>query len=148
MEKRYKSKIVVDLLLERTNKDTNKKEILLMLRQNTGYLDNHYDLPGGHIEPNEDIFGAMIREAKEELGIIIKREDMKIIHIYHQYKKDKLKFVFQVKKYTNPIKNTEPEKCQELKWVEIQKLPNNIIPILKKEITNIKNDIFYQSDNP
>lgn len=148
MEERYKSKIVVDLLLERTNKDTNKKEILLMLRQNTGYLDNRYDLPGGHVEPNEDIFGAMIREAKEELGIIIKREDMKIIHIYHQYKKDKLKFVFQVKKYTNLIRNAEPEKCQELKWVEIQNLPHDTIPIIKEEITNIKNDIFYQSDNP
>ena len=26
------------------------------------YLGNQYDLPGGHLEANEDIFGAMIRD--------------------------------------------------------------------------------------
>ena len=38
MEERYKSKIVVDLLLKRKN-ENGKEEILLLLRENTGYLD-------------------------------------------------------------------------------------------------------------
>ena len=147
MEDRYKSKIVVDLLLERINKNTSKTEILLMLRQNTGHLDNYYDLPGGHIERNEDIFDAMIREAKEEIGINIKKEDMCIIHIYHHYKKDMLKFVFKVNKYTNKIINGEKEKCRELGWYEIQNLPNNIIPAIKDEIQNIIKGVYYNSDN-
>ena len=43
MEERFKSKIVVDLLLVRKNKD-NTDEILLSLRKNTGYHDGEYEL--------------------------------------------------------------------------------------------------------
>lgn len=146
MEDRYKSKIVVDLLLERINEWTGKKEILLLLRQNTGHADGMYDLPGGHLEANEDLFDSMIREAKEEIGIDIVREDMKIIHIYHHYIKDMLKFVFSVSTYSNEIKNEEPDKCKELKWFEIDRLPENIIPKIKEEILDIKKGVYYSKD--
>lgn len=98
MEERYKSKIVVDLLLKRKN-ENGKEEILLLLRENTGYLDGYYDLPGGHVDENEDLFAAMIREAKEEIGIDIFREDMKIIHIYHHFRNGMLKFGFSANRY-------------------------------------------------
>ena len=39
MEERYKSMIVVDLMLTRINEKTGKKEVLLALRKNTGYND-------------------------------------------------------------------------------------------------------------
>lgn len=57
----------------------------------------------GHLEPGGDIFDAMIREAKEEIGINIKRENMQIVHIYHHFNKDKLKFVFEVTSYSGEI---------------------------------------------
>ena len=146
MEERYKSKIVVDLLLERQNPETNKKEILLSLRQNTGYADGLYDLPGGHLDPNEDIFDAMIREAKEEIGIDIERNDLKIVHINHRFKKGMLKFVFKVDKYKNDVTNGEPDKCKELRWVEIDNLPENIIEHIKKEIILTYDGIDYSKD--
>lgn len=142
MGERYKSKIVVDLLLKRKN-ENNKNEILLLLRQNTGHLDGYYDLPGGHVDENEDLFFAMMREAKEEIGIDIFREDMKIVHIYHHFKDDMLKFVFTVNKYEGNLVNNEPEKCKELKWFEIENLPENIISKIREEILNVENDVFY-----
>lgn len=142
MEERYKSKIVVDLLLKRKN-ENNKEEILLSLRKNTGYRDGYYDLPGGHVDENEDLFSAMIREAKEEIGIDIFREDMKMVHIYHRFRKGVLKFVFSVNKYEGSLINNEPEKCKELKWFEIENLPENIISKIREEILNVDNGVFY-----
>ena len=143
MEERHVSKIVVDLLLERKNENTGKKEILMML---ASYLGNMYDLPGGHLESNEDLFDAMIREAKEELGIEIEKEDMQIIHIYHHYEKDLLKFVFKVKKFKNKIQNLEPEKCKELKWIEIENLPDNTLSGIRRELEYIKEKKSYSCD--
>lgn len=146
MEERYKSKIVVDLLVERMNETTEKKEILLMLRQNTGHADGMYDLPGGHLDPNEDIFNAMIREANEEIGIDINRKNMQICHIYHHFEKDMLKFVFKVSSYNGEITNNEPDKCAELKWFSIEELPSNIIEKIRLEIIDVYNNKFYNCD--
>ena len=143
MSERHVSRIVVDLLLERRNFITGKTEIVMML---AGYLDNQYDLPGGHLEPGEDLFDAMIREAKEEIGITIKREDMQIVHIYHHFSKDVLKFVFKVTNYSGEIQNLEPEKCKEIKWIDINNLPENTIKGIKNEIINIYNNIYYSKD--
>lgn len=146
MEERYKSKLIVDLLLQRENIN-GKIEILLSLRQNTKHHDGEYDLPGGHVEANEDIFEAMIREAKEEIGIDIQREDLSIIHIYHNFQKNSLKFVFKVSTYKNEVKNCEENVCKELRWFDINNLPNNIIPGIRIEIENIKNNILFNSDS-
>ena len=42
MKKKYYSRLAVSLVLTRVN-DRGEKEILLQLRQNTGYMDNMYD---------------------------------------------------------------------------------------------------------
>lgn len=143
MSERHVSRIVVDLLLERRNSTTGKTEILMMLAE---YLDNQYDLPGGHLESGEDLYDAMIREAKEELGIEIEREDMQMVHIYHHFEKDMLKFVFKVKIFKNEIQNLEPEKCKELKWVDIENLPDNTISGIRRELEYIKSKKHYSCD--
>ena len=143
MSERHVSRIVVDLLLERRNSTTGKTEILMMLAE---YLDNQYDLPGGHLESGEDLYDAMIREAKEELGIEIEREDMQMVHIYHHFEKDMLKFVFKVKIFKNEIQNLEPEKCKELKWVDIENLPVNTISGIRRELEYIKSKKHYSCD--
>ena len=143
MSERHVSRIVVDLLLERRNSTTGKTEILMMLAE---YLDNQYDLPGGHLEPGEDLYEAMIREANEEIGITIERENMQIVHIYHHFSKDVLKFVFKVTNYSGELKNLEPEKCKEIRWVDINNLPENTIKGIKNELIYIYNDVYYSKD--
>ena len=50
MSEKYYSRLAVNLVLTRVN-ENGEKEILLQLRQNTGYMDNMYDFAcSGHVE--------------------------------------------------------------------------------------------------
>ena len=146
MEERYLSRIGVDIFLERKNEISGRKQILMLKRAGTGYCDGYFDLPGGHLEANEDIFDGMIREAKEEIGITIKREDMEILHIYHRYKGGMLKFVFKTYKYEDIPINNELDKCEKIEWIDFENLPENIVPSIKIELDNIKNGVYYSKE--
>lgn len=147
MEERYRSMIVVDLMLIRDNKENGKKEILLALRKNTRYNDGEYELPGGHVDEGEDLMNAMIREAEEELKIKLKIEDLHIKHILHHYKGNRLKFIISADKYEGNLKIGEPEKCEKLEWFDIKKLPENTEKRTKKVIREIENNIFYDNSD-
>lgn len=56
-------------------------KIFMMKRQNAGYEDGNWGLMSGHIEPNELLAGAVRREAKEEIGIDVETEDLKLVHV-------------------------------------------------------------------
>ena len=132
---RFKSIVCVDLLLKRKIKD--EEYILLMKRQNTGQDDNCYELPGGHLEQGEDLYDAMIREAKEELKIDLKREDLNLIHLLHHYNGERLNFIFEVEKEDLNPQIGEKDKCSELIWVKINNLPKDTTDKVKRIITNI-----------
>ena len=138
---RFKSVVCADLLIKRVI--NNETYILLMKRQNTGYNDGEYELPGGHLEANEDLYDAMIREAKEELLIDLNREDIKIIHLLHHYNGERLNFIFEVDGTNINPEIGEKDKCSELVWVKIDELPNETTDKVKQMINNIINNIFY-----
>lgn len=50
--------------------------VLLSQRFNTGFRDGDYSLAAGHIEQDETATDAMIREAKEEIGVVLERENL------------------------------------------------------------------------
>ena len=49
----------------------DKEEILLQRRQGTKLWPGFLALPAGHIDETENAYDALVREAKEELGIEI-----------------------------------------------------------------------------
>ncbi len=140
MEERYKFISAVYLLLMKEN------QILLLKRYNTGYEDGKYSLVAGHIDGNETIKQAMIREAKEEAGIIICEEDVKIATFLHRKTEpERFDFFLECKSWNGEIENKEPDKCSELSWYDINNLPSNIIPCVKKAIENYKNNIMFDN---
>ncbi len=145
MEERYSSKLVTDLMLTRKNTKNGETEVLLALRKNTGYRDGEYELPGGHVDAGEDLMHAMIREAKEELTIDIKPEDLKIVHILHHYNGDRINFILTTDKYEGTLAIGEKDQCEKLEWFSVNNLPTNIIPKIKKSIEEINEGIFYSS---
>ena len=138
---RFKTSACVDAIITRKIKE--KTEILLMERINTGDDDGMYELPGGHLEKNEDIFDAMIRELNEELLINVKREKLKLALIMHHYTGERFNFIFNLNgKNINP-QIGEKDKCNSIKWFNINQLPKNITIKMKTIINDFKNKIKY-----
>lgn len=140
MKERYKFIGAVYLILIKENK------VLLLKRANTGYEDGNYSLVSGHMDGNETIKQAMIREANEEAGIIIDENDLEIVAFLHRKTDpERLDFFLKCDKFSGEVTNMEPDKCSELSWYDINNLPENIIPCVKKAIENYQNNIMFDN---
>jgi mutator protein MutT len=138
MSEKYYSRLAVNLVLTRIN-ENGQKEILLQLRQNTGYMDNMYDFAcSGHVDKGESFSNALIREAKEEIGINITEEDLIFLAVNHDYQSDHVQVFFASKSYIGEPVVCEPEECGGLLWADIDELPQNIIPYVANVIEDIK----------
>ena len=121
---------------------TRGKEILLLLRKNTGYEDGKYCLVAGHLEASESITSAAIREAAEEVGISIKEPALQFSHVMHNNSGGhRIGFFFTVKEWDGDPHNLEPEKCVEVRWFPIDKLPDNIILYQLEAIRKISENL-------
>ncbi|MCS5422163.1 MULTISPECIES: NUDIX hydrolase [Psychrilyobacter] len=134
MKERIKMYVAVHLFIIKENK------ILLLRRYNTGYEDGNYSVPAGHVDGNETFIEAAIREAKEETGIIIKKEEILPIQVMHRKKsfEERIDYFLETLTWKEEIRNMEPHKCDKLEWFEIDKLPENTIPYIKYAIENYK----------
>lgn len=119
------------------------EKILLLKRQNTGFADGMFSLPAGKLEKNESAIDAMIREAKEEINIDIKYQDIEVRQVMNRKGNDRerIDYFFTIKKYNGKINNNEPKKCEFLEWFDIDKLPQNTIPYIKYALEEYKKDI-------
>lgn len=137
-KERFKLIPTSHLFLIRNNK------ILLLRRYNTGYEDGNYSVIAGHLDGNETFREAMIREAKEEADIDIKPECLEVVHVMHRKSEDeRIDFFFVAKKWEGEPKNMEPHRCDDLRWFELNNLPENVIPYVKQAIRCFLDSVFY-----
>lgn len=129
---------------------TKDNEVLLQKRCNTGYKDGEYGLVAGHVEQGESFKQALVREAKEEIGIDLCVDDFEVVHVMHRMEQsdppeigERIDVFLKTKKYKGAIKNMEPHKCDDLSWFPINELPENTIIYIKFAIEKIKSKIFY-----
>lgn len=119
-------------------------QILLSRRFQTGYEDGNYSLPAGHVEANESVVQALIRETREEIGISLRPENLLPAHVMHRLTdRESIDFFFACQKWTGKPVNTEPEKCDELSWFSIDALPSNIVGYVKKAILHYQAGRYY-----
>ena len=138
-KERFKITPAVYLVLMKENK------ILLSRRYNTGYFDNYYSFPAGHLDGEETLKQAMVREAKEEIGIVLDPSDLELIHTLNRKipGNERIDFFFTTKKWQGEPKIMESEKCNDLNWFELNNLPGNIIPYVKQAINSFLDNINY-----
>ena len=124
----------------------NEGRILLLRRHNTGYEDGNYSTVAGHVEGGEELKTAMIREAKEEAGIEILSGDLELVGVMHSMTdKEYVCFFLKASAWAGEITNMEPDQCDDLRWFDIDNLPNNVVPYVLRAIENFRADKWFDS---
>lgn len=124
-------------------------QILLLRRFQTGYRDGEYSVPAGHLDGNETVMAAAVREAREETGVQIDAKDIYFSSVMHRREGDeRIDFFVHVHKWRGEPMNTEPNKCDELRWADLDSLPKNTIPYVRRAIQNHLNGIAFDEFDP
>lgn len=119
-------------------------KVLLLRRYNTGWSDGKYSLLAGHVDGNESLTTAMAREAQEEAGIVLRKEDISFAHVMHRVSNEEyLDFFFTASKWEGNPMNTEPNKCDDMQWFPLDKLPENTLPYIRNVIEDINKGITF-----
>ena len=80
---------------------------------------------------------AAAREAEEEVGVKIKPGDMTFSTVMHRIEEEeRVDFFVHVHRWQGEPFNAEPEKCDDLCWVDIDQLPVNVVPYVRKALEN------------
>lgn len=141
----FRVPVTVMIVIPQDNK------ILLGKRKNTGFMDGFYALPGGRHDGGESLTHAVIREAREEVGIICQPEDIEFSSFIHFNNTDTDKDIlpeilyatFKVNRFSGEVTNTEPHKCEELRFFPIDQLPNNMTDMSRRCIEQAFSNITY-----
>lgn len=141
-KERFKLIPAVYLILRRGNR------ILLLRRAHTGYQDGKYSVVAGHLDGDELATEAMAREAKEEAGITIDPSALQLIHTAHrlsrnQVGQERIDLFFEAKEWQGDIIIAEPDKCDDLSWHDLDDLPDNMLPFVKRVLTDILRGVNY-----
>lgn len=112
-----------------------RREVLLQLRQGTPYMDGWWACgAAGHVEAGESTTAAAAREAREELGIEIAPDDLRLAALVHRTiaaatpLEQRFDVFFEVSRWHGEPAVTEPDKAAELRWWPLDALPERTVP--------------------
>lgn len=124
-------------------------EVLLQLRQGTGYMDGYYDLAAsGHLESGESLQDCAIRETREETGIELSPEAVKFVFLNHEFEENYIRTIFAAELPADAQpKVCEPNKNGGFIWAKPHELPENVRPFIPKMFAAIKLGLSYDDVN-
>jgi 8-oxo-dGTP diphosphatase len=111
------------------------EQVLLQLRTGTGYRDGHWaTAAAGHVEPDEPVHAAAVREAAEELGVGIAAGDLAPLTTVHRTHgngrpvDERVDFFFACRRWSGEPRRVEPAKTADLRWFALDALPEPLVP--------------------
>jgi 8-oxo-dGTP pyrophosphatase MutT (NUDIX family) len=122
--------------------------VLLLRRLNTGYEDGNYSVVAGHLDGGEEVVTAAIREAREEVGIELRPDDVAVVGVMHRLverRQERIDFFLIAERWSGEIRNAEPSKCDQLLWSPLDELPSNVVPYVRRAIEQFRRGIWFSS---
>jgi 8-oxo-dGTP pyrophosphatase MutT (NUDIX family) len=107
------------------------EEVLFLRRYNTGYEDGRWSLPAGHLDGSETVADAVVREAREEIGIDLEPTELEFAHVMHRRidgGPERVDFFFAARTWLGEPQVMEPAKCDGLSWHALDSYPIDVIP--------------------
>jgi len=107
-------------------------EVLLQLRQGTGFMDDHWAAAAaGHVEKGETAYDAARREAREEIDV----DDLALEFVTAMQRTrggepidERIDFFFSCRSWSGTPRIVEPAKCADLRWCPLSTLPDPVVP--------------------
>ena len=107
-------------------------EVLLQLRQNTGFRDGFWAAgAAGHLDQGETPHTAAARETTEELGL----HDVALEPLAAMARTgdgdpldERVDYFFTARSWSGEPRILEPRKCAELRWCRLDALPDPTVP--------------------
>lgn len=107
-------------------------QVLLQLRQNTGFMDEHWAAAAaGHVERGETAYDAARREALEEIGVT--EVALEFVTAMQRTRggepiDERIDFFFTSRSWSGEPRILEPTKAAELRWCRLDDLPEPVVP--------------------
>jgi 8-oxo-dGTP pyrophosphatase MutT (NUDIX family) len=99
-----------------------------------------WSLPKGHIEPNESIEMAALREVQEETGIeatiIVKLSDIRYWFYANKMKHSKIVHFFLMR-YVNGTPQPQEGEVDEVCWVKLDEMPEMLTHVNERRLIEI-----------
>ena len=131
------SRITVHLILRAEWK------VLLARRFLTRDERGNYGLIFTDLETGETLTEALIREAREAIGIVLDPKDLRLVHVMHRQVENALDVFFLARSWSGEPLNLDPEKYDDLSWYEISRLPELMVRYVKIALMYARDDVPY-----
>ncbi|MPY31560.1 NUDIX domain-containing protein [Streptomyces adustus] len=121
--------------------EDNHGRILLGLRHpDSAYAGSTWHFLAGHCE-REEAINCLLREAREEAGLIIDPGDVELVHLVHLVDsptaRPRISLVFRARSWTGTPAVLEPDRCVEWRWWNPKDLPAAVVPYTRQAIDGV-----------
>lgn len=110
-----------------------REQVLLQLREGTGYRNGHWaTAAAGHVEAGESVIACALREAAEEIGVT--PLDLAPLTSLHRTDgsedpvEQRVDWIFTCRRWEGEPRILEPHKCADLRWFDLDDLPEPVVP--------------------
>ncbi|QPL05726.1 MULTISPECIES: NUDIX domain-containing protein [Actinomyces] len=118
-------------------------QVLLQLRRNTGYMDGYWACgAAGHVEVGESVVEAAVREAKEELGVVVDPADLEPLTGMHRTndlagapREQRADWFFTLRRWRGEPTIAEAARAADLAWYPLDDLP--LVPPHERHVMDL-----------